>query len=53
MWRIGLVGVLVLVAGTQVLGLPAVATMLLLGGFALIGGWIGIDWPLIRSPIFG
>lgn len=34
-------------------GVIVVATIWLLNGFALIGGWVGIDWPWLRSPIFG
>ena len=34
-------------------GLVVLATLWLLGVFALVGGWIGIDWPWLRSPIFG
>jgi len=29
-----------------------VATIWLLNGFGLIAGWVGIDWPWLRSPIF-
>lgn len=28
-----------------------VATMWLLGAFALVAGWVGIDWPWLKSPI--
>ncbi|MGQ0837564.1 TIGR02611 family protein [Actinokineospora sp.] len=35
-----------------VTGLIVVATIWLLNGFALIGGWFGIDWPWLRSPFF-
>jgi uncharacterized protein (TIGR02611 family) len=29
------------------------ATLWLLNAFALVGGWFGIHWGWIRSPIFG
>ncbi|WP_285509825.1 TIGR02611 family protein [Actinokineospora sp. NBRC 105648] len=32
--------------------LIVVATIWLLNGFALVGGWVGIDWPWLGSPIF-
>lgn len=35
-----------------VTGLIVVATIWLLNGFALIGGWVGVDWPWLGSPLF-
>ncbi|WP_067521428.1 TIGR02611 family protein [Nocardia uniformis] len=29
-----------------------VATLWLLGTLGLIGGWIGVEWELLRSPLF-
>ncbi|MEU4740922.1 TIGR02611 family protein [Actinosynnema sp. NPDC023658] len=37
-------------AGT---GLVVLATCWLLGVFALVGGWFGLDWAWLESPIFG
>lgn len=34
-------------------GLVVVATCWLLGAFALVGGWFGLDWTWLQSPIFG
>lgn len=34
-------------------GLIVMVTIWLLNGFALLGGWVGIDWPWLASPIFG
>jgi uncharacterized protein (TIGR02611 family) len=34
-------------------GLVVVATCWLLGAFGLVGGWFGLDWPWLQSPIFG
>lgn len=34
-------------------GLIVVATLWLLGAFALVGRWFDIHWPWLRSPIFG
>jgi uncharacterized protein (TIGR02611 family) len=28
-------------------------TLWLLDAYALVGGWIGIDWPWLGSPLFG
>ncbi|GAA3012475.1 TIGR02611 family protein [Actinokineospora diospyrosa] len=33
-------------------GVIVVATIWLLNGFALVGGWIGLDWPWLGSPLF-
>ncbi|WP_018687188.1 TIGR02611 family protein [Actinokineospora enzanensis] len=33
-------------------GAIVVATIWLLNGFALIGGWFGIHWPWLGSPLF-
>jgi uncharacterized protein (TIGR02611 family) len=30
-----------------------VATLWVLGAFSLVGGWLGKDWPWLRSPFFG
>lgn len=30
-----------------------VATLWLLGLFAEVGGWLGIDWPWLASPLLG
>jgi uncharacterized protein (TIGR02611 family) len=37
-------------AGT---GLVVVVTCWLLGVFALVGGWFGLEWTWLESPIFG
>ncbi|XVS61901.1 TIGR02611 family protein [Actinosynnema sp. CA-299493] len=34
-------------------GLVVIATCWLLGAFALVGGWFGLDWTWLQSPIFG
>ncbi|MBB5960458.1 uncharacterized protein (TIGR02611 family) [Saccharothrix tamanrassetensis] len=34
-------------------GLVVAVTCWLLGAFALVGGWFGLDWPWLESPIFG
>ncbi len=34
-------------------GLVVAATCWLLGAFALVGGWFGLDWAWLESPIFG
>jgi uncharacterized protein (TIGR02611 family) len=34
-------------------GLIVVTTLWLLNAFALVGGWFNIEWPWLRSPIFG
>ncbi|MCE6996209.1 TIGR02611 family protein [Saccharothrix sp. S26] len=34
-------------------GLVVVATCWLLGAFALVGGWFGLEWSWLDSPIFG
>jgi uncharacterized protein (TIGR02611 family) len=34
-------------------GLIVLATLWLLNVFSLVGGWFGIDWPWLASPIFG
>lgn len=34
-------------------GLIVVATLWLLGAFALVGRWFDVYWPWLRSPIFG
>jgi hypothetical protein len=28
-----------------------VVTLWLLGTFSLVAGWIGVDWPWLRSPL--
>ncbi|MEU4806963.1 TIGR02611 family protein [Actinosynnema sp. NPDC023587] len=33
--------------------LVVAVTCWLLGAFALVGGWFGLDWPWLDSPIFG
>ncbi|SDD80864.1 TIGR02611 family protein [Actinokineospora iranica] len=33
-------------------GVIVVATIWLLNGFALVGGWFGIEWPWLGSPLF-
>ncbi|PPK63792.1 TIGR02611 family protein [Actinokineospora auranticolor] len=33
-------------------GLIVVATIWILNGFALVGGWFGIHWPWLTSPLF-
>lgn len=33
--------------------LVVLATCWLLGAFSLVGGWLGLDWPWLGSPIFG
>jgi uncharacterized protein (TIGR02611 family) len=33
-------------------GLVVAVTCWLLGAFALVGGWFGLDWPWLASPIF-
>ncbi|MGW5053917.1 TIGR02611 family protein [Actinokineospora sp. NPDC004072] len=33
--------------------LVVLATLWLLGVFALVGGWVGAEWPWLRSPVFG
>ncbi|MEU6155816.1 TIGR02611 family protein [Actinosynnema sp. NPDC047251] len=33
--------------------LVVAVTCWLLGAFALVGGWFGLDWPWLQSPIFG
>ncbi|MEU5691969.1 TIGR02611 family protein [Actinosynnema sp. NPDC020468] len=38
------------IAGTCAIVL---VTCWLLGAFALVGGWFGLDWPWLASPIFG
>jgi uncharacterized protein (TIGR02611 family) len=40
---------LLVFAGTAVVVL---LTVWLLGGWGLVGGWIGLDWTWLRSPIF-
>ena len=44
-----LVKALVLAATGLVVGV----TCWLLGAFALVGGWFGLDWAWLESPIFG
>jgi uncharacterized protein (TIGR02611 family) len=34
-------------------GLVVVVTCWLLGVFALVGGWFGLEWTWLQSPIFG
>ncbi|WP_268891327.1 TIGR02611 family protein [Actinokineospora pegani] len=34
-------------------GLVVLATLYLLNVFALVGGWFGVDWTWLRSPLFG
>ncbi len=34
-------------------GVIVMVTIWLLNGFALVGGWVGIDWPWLGSPLFG
>ncbi|GAA1294259.1 TIGR02611 family protein [Saccharothrix xinjiangensis] len=34
-------------------GLVVAVTCWLLGAFALVGGWFGLDWAWLESPIFG
>ena len=34
-------------------GLVVVVTCWLLGAFALVGGWFGLEWSWLESPIFG
>ncbi|MFC5288687.1 TIGR02611 family protein [Actinokineospora guangxiensis] len=34
-------------------GLIVLVTLWLLNVFALVGGWFGIEWPWLASPIFG
>ncbi|QQQ74221.1 TIGR02611 family protein [Saccharothrix sp. 6-C] len=34
-------------------GLVVIATCWLLGAFSLVGGWFGLDWAWLQSPIFG
>ncbi|WP_424185351.1 TIGR02611 family protein [Actinokineospora sp. G85] len=34
-------------------GLIVLATLYLLNVFALVGGWFGVDWAWLRSPLFG
>ncbi|RKT54153.1 TIGR02611 family protein [Saccharothrix australiensis] len=34
-------------------GLVVVVTCWVLGAFALVGGWFGLEWPWLGSPIFG
>ncbi|WP_020495031.1 TIGR02611 family protein [Sciscionella marina] len=29
------------------------AVLWLIGVFSLVGGWFGIEWPWLRSPVFG
>ncbi|MEV0682152.1 TIGR02611 family protein [Actinosynnema sp. NPDC050436] len=33
--------------------LVVAVTCWLLGAFSLVGGWFGLDWPWLGSPIFG
>ncbi len=34
-------------------GLIVLATLWLLNVFALVGGWFGVEWAWLNSPIFG
>ena len=34
-------------------GLVVAVTCWLLGAFALVGGWFGLEWSWLQSPIFG
>jgi uncharacterized protein (TIGR02611 family) len=34
-------------------GLVVAVTCWLLGAFALVGGWFGLEWSWLESPIFG
>ncbi|MGM1060058.1 TIGR02611 family protein [Saccharothrix sp. Mg75] len=34
-------------------GLVVAVTCWLLGAFSLVGGWFGLDWAWLESPIFG
>jgi uncharacterized protein (TIGR02611 family) len=34
-------------------GLVVALTCWLLGAFSLVGGWFGLDWAWLQSPIFG
>ncbi|WP_051766947.1 TIGR02611 family protein [Saccharothrix syringae] len=34
-------------------GLVVAVTCWLLGAFSLVGGWFGLDWAWLGSPIFG
>ncbi|MFD0207032.1 MULTISPECIES: TIGR02611 family protein [Saccharothrix] len=34
-------------------GLVVIVTCWLLGVFALVGGWVGLEWSWLQSPIFG
>lgn len=40
---------LLIIAAT---GLIVLATLWLLGPLALVGGWIGLEWTWLRSPIW-
>ncbi len=28
-------------------------TLWLIGAFALVGGWVGLNWPWLQSPLLG
>ncbi|WP_373291536.1 TIGR02611 family protein [Nocardia camponoti] len=39
------------IAGAALTFAVVVLTMWLLGTFALVDGWIGVDWPWLKSPL--